>query len=106
MKLGALGQRFLDRTQPSLEAQLTNLADEIAYNSHDVDDGLRSGLISVDSLTEIALFREQYDTVRQLYPDLPPRRTIHEVVRRLIGCPVIDLGETSISRLYAITEPR
>ena len=99
MLLGALGQRFLDRTQPSLEAQLTNLADEIAYNSHDVDDGLRSGLISVDSLTEIALFREQYDTVRRLYPGLPPRRTIHEVVRRLIGCQVIDLVETSIANL-------
>ena len=101
MKLGQVGQRFLDRTQPSLEAQLTNLADEIAYNSHDVDDGLRSGLISVDSLTEITLFREQYDTVRQLYPDLSPRRTIHEVVRRLIGCQVIDLVETSIANLEA-----
>jgi len=101
MKLGTLGQRFLERTQPSLEAQLTNLADEIAYNSHDVDDGLRSGLISVDSLTEITLFREQYDTVRQLYPGLPPRRTIHEVVRRLIGCQVIDLVETSIANLEA-----
>ncbi|MGD8631314.1 MAG: deoxyguanosinetriphosphate triphosphohydrolase [Gammaproteobacteria bacterium] len=101
MKLGPLGQRFLDRTQPSLEAQLTNLADEIAYNSHDVDDGLRSGLISVESLTEITLFREQYDAVRRLYPDLPPRRTIHEVVRRLIGCQVIDLVETSIANLEA-----
>ena len=101
MKLGVLGQRFLERTQPSLEAQLTNLADEIAYNSHDVDDGLRSGLISVESLTEISLFREQYDTVRQLYPGLPPRRTIHEVVRRLIGCQVIDLVETSITNLSA-----
>jgi dGTPase len=102
MLLGALGQRFLDRTQPSLEAQLTNLADDIAYNSHDVDDGLRSGLISVDSLTEIALFREQYDTVRRLYPGLPPRRTIHEVVRRLIGCQVIDLVETSIANLETV----
>ena len=102
MLLGALGQRFLDRTQPSLEAQLTNLADEIAYNSHDVDDGLRSGLINVDSLTEIALFREQYDTVRRLYPGLPPRRTIHEVVRRLIGCQVIDLVETSIANLETV----
>jgi dGTPase len=100
-KLGPLGQRFLDRTQPSLEAQLTNLADEIAYNSHDVDDGLRSGLISVDTLREITLFREQYETVRQLYPELPPRRTIHEVVRRLIGCQVIDLVETSIANLEA-----
>jgi dGTPase len=103
--LGALGQRFLDRTQPSLEAQLTNLADEIAYNSHDVDDGLRSGLISVDSLKEVILFREQYEMVRDLYPELPPRRTIHEVVRRLIGCQVIDLVETSIANLE-VAAPR
>ena len=93
--LGELGRRFIEKLQPSLEAQLTNLADEIAYNSHDVDDGLRSGLIDVEELTEVTLFREQYETVRSLYPDLAPRRTIHEVVRRLIGCQVIDLVETS-----------
>jgi len=97
--LGELGERFLKQLQPSLEAQLTNLADEIAYNSHDVDDGLRSGLIDVDALTEVALFREQYDIVRTRYPQLAPRRTIHEVVRRLIGCQVIDLVETSANRL-------
>ena len=94
--LGKLGRRFIEKLQPSLEAQLTNLADEIAYNSHDVDDGLRSGLIDVEALTEIALFREQYDIVRTKYPQLAPRRTIHEVVRRLIGCQVIDLVETSL----------
>ena len=97
--LGELGQRFLQRRQPSLEAQLTNLADEIAYNSHDVDDGLRAGLIDVEALCEVDLFREQYDSVRQLYPQLAPRRTIHEVVRRLIGCQVIDLVETSQAAL-------
>jgi dGTPase len=99
--LGELGRRFLQRTEPSLEAQLTNLADEIAYNSHDVDDGLRSGLIDVDSLCEVALFREQYEIVRDSYPQLAPRRTIHEVVRRLIGCQVIDLVETSTAHLGA-----
>ncbi|MDH3980005.1 MAG: deoxyguanosinetriphosphate triphosphohydrolase [Gammaproteobacteria bacterium] len=97
--LGELGERFIQRTQPSLEAQLTNLADEIAYNSHDVDDGLRSGLIDVDALCEVVLFREQYEIVRAKYPQLAPRRTIHEVVRRLIGCQVIDLVETSAERL-------
>jgi dGTPase len=97
--LGELGERFLGRLQPTLEAQLTNLADEIAYNSHDVDDGLRSGLIDVEGLTEVALFREQYDIVRGHYPQLAARRTIHEVVRRLIGCQVIDLVETSAARL-------
>ena len=97
--LGDIGRRFIDKTQPSLEAQLTNLADEIAYNSHDVDDGLRSGLITVEALNTVTLFREQYETVRSLYPELAPRRTIHEVVRRLIGCQVIDLVETSKASL-------
>ncbi len=97
--LGELGRRFIDKHQPSLEAQLTNLADEIAYNSHDVDDGLRSGLIEVEALNEVALFREQYEIVRHDYPALPPRRTIHEVVRRLINCQVTDLVETSINSL-------
>jgi dGTPase len=97
--LGELGRRFIEKQQPSLEAQLTNLADEIAYNSHDVDDGLRSGLIDVDALNEVELFHEQHETVCRLYPDLPPRRIIHEIVRRLIGCQVIDLVETSTRKL-------
>ena len=97
--LGELGRRFLETGQPSLEAQLTNLADEIAYNSHDVDDGLRSGLITVDELNGIALFRAQYDEVRTHYPVLSPRRTIHEVVRRIINRQVVDLIETSACRL-------
>jgi len=97
--LDDIGRRFIEKLQPSLEAQLTNLADEIAYNSHDVDDGLRSGLITVEALNTVSLFREQYETVRSLYPELAPRRTIHEVVRRLIGCQVIDLVETSKANL-------
>jgi dGTPase len=97
--LGDLGRRFIEKHQPSLEAQLTNLADEIAYNSHDVDDGLRSGLIEVEALNEVTLFREQYEIVRHNYPALPPRRTIHEVVRRLINRQVTDLVETSVARL-------
>ncbi|MFP5506839.1 MAG: deoxyguanosinetriphosphate triphosphohydrolase [Gammaproteobacteria bacterium] len=98
-ELGELGQRFLDRTQPNLEAQLTNLADEIAYNSHDVDDGLRARLIDIDALIETRLFGEQYAEVRAAYPDLPARRTVHEVVRRIINRQVVDLVETSLACL-------
>jgi dGTPase len=100
-ELGELGRRFLDKRQPSLEAQLTNLADEIAYNSHDVDDGLRSGLISLEQLQEIGLFAEHHAEVERNYPDLPARRVIHEVVRRIIGQQVGDLVETSIRRIEA-----
>jgi len=98
-ELGDVGKRFLDRLQPGLEAQLTNLADEIAYNSHDVDDGLRAELIHIDQLNEVPLFHAQYQEVRQLYPDLSQRRVIHEVVRRLINCQVVDLVQTSMARL-------
>ncbi len=93
--LGDIGARFLNKQQPGLEAQLTNLADEIAYNSHDVDDGLRAGLIDIEQLRAIALFNDQYEEVRQRYPGLSQRRVIHEVVRRLINCQVIDLVQTS-----------
>ncbi|BAZ92480.1 dGTP triphosphohydrolase [Thiohalobacter thiocyanaticus] len=99
--LGEIGERFLNRRQPGLEAQLTNLADEIAYNSHDVDDGLRAGLITLEQLNAIDLFREQYEEVRRRYPQLPERRSIHEVVRRLINCQAVDLIETSRARLDA-----
>ena len=93
--LGEVGRRFLDGTQPSLEAQMVDLADQIAYNNHDVDDGLRAGLIDLDQLRGITLFREQYDAVAAAHPRLPERRRIHEVVRRMINRQVVDLLETS-----------
>ncbi|MCG2584915.1 deoxyguanosinetriphosphate triphosphohydrolase [Massilia sp. TS11] len=98
-QLGAVGQRFLDKTQPSLEAQLTNLADEIAYNSHDVDDGLRSGLITIEQLQEVALFARQWQDVQAKYPGLSGRRAIYETVRRLITVMADDLITTSAALL-------
>jgi dGTPase len=83
-KLGELGLRFLERRQPSLEAQVANLSDEIAYNNHDVDDGLRAGLIDIEDLRELAIFRRQYLLVTERYPGLSTRRLVHEVVRRMI----------------------
>lgn len=100
-ELGELGERFLKSQQPGLEAQLANLADEIAYNNHDIDDGLRAGLITVDELQEIDLFADQHREVRRSYPALSQRRTIHEVVRRMINRQVVDLTETSRARLLA-----
>jgi dGTPase len=98
-ELGDVGERFLKRQQPALEAQLTNLADEIAYNSHDVDDGLRAQLIDIDQLRGIPLFNDQYQQVEERYPDLSERRIIHEVVRRLINCQVVDLVQTTKERM-------
>jgi dGTPase len=97
--LGELGERFLEKNQASLEAQSCDLADEIAYNNHDVDDGLRYGLINIEQLLEIQLFREQYDNVNQLYPALNERRQIHEIIRRVINRMVVDLIETSKEKL-------
>ncbi|MFW2374890.1 MAG: deoxyguanosinetriphosphate triphosphohydrolase, partial [Gammaproteobacteria bacterium] len=93
--LGELGQRFLERNQPALEAQVCDLADEIAYNNHDIDDGLRYGLITLPQMMEIQLFREQYDKVEALYPGLTERRQIHEIIRRMINVMAVDLIETS-----------
>jgi dGTPase len=100
-ELGELGRRFLDRTQPGLEAQLVNIADEIAYNNHDVDDGLRSGLITIDQLQSVRLFAGQYRSVVERYPGLPERRAVHETVRRMIGQVVTDLIEESRRRIVA-----
>ncbi len=94
-KLGLLGQRFIDRRQPSLEAQLANIADEIAYNNHDLDDGLRAGLLSLDELAEVAIFQRHYEQVLKRYPGLTGRRLIHETVRRMINEVVTDLIDTS-----------
>ncbi len=90
-RLGALGERFIKREQPGLEAQLANLADEIAYNNHDVDDGLRAGLITIEELREAQLFRRQYDRITARHPELGGRRLVHEVVRHMIDYVVTDL---------------
>lgn len=104
-QLGDVGERFLKKQQPSLEAQVTNLADEIAYNNHDVDDGLRSGLITLEQLSEVQIFAEHLQLVRKLYPALEGRRLIHETVRRMINAQVVDLCQHS-SQLIAAANPQ
>jgi len=94
-RLGDLGERFIKRRQPSLEAQLSNLADEIAYNNHDVADGLRAGLISLDDLAAVELFESQHHKVLAKYRTLPERKVIHETIRRVINHVVSDLIRTT-----------
>ena len=101
LRLGDVGERFLNRHQPGLEAQLANFADEIAYNNHDIDDGIRAGLISVDELLCIPLFAEHHAAVIARYPGLAGRRLVYEVLRGMINHMVIDLIETSAARLGA-----
>ena len=94
-ELGDVGRRFIEKKQPNLEAQVANLADEIAYNNHDVDDGLRSGFIGLDALRELRLFGKQYNEVMQRHPQISERVRIHEIVRRMINYLVVDLVENS-----------
>jgi dGTPase len=99
--LGPLGERFLQRTQPSLEAQIANLADEIAYNNHDVDDGIRSGLLTLEQLLEVRIVARHAATVRAAYPGIEGRRLVHETVRRMINTLVTDLIVDSRTRIAA-----
>ncbi len=95
LQLGEIGRRFIDRKQPGLEAQLANLADEIAYNNHDIDDGLRSGLLTVEQLGEVALYARHRAQVEQEFAGIGGRRAINETVRRMINALVVDLIRTS-----------
>ena len=100
-ELGDIGRRFLDREQPGLEAQIANIADAIAYNNHDVDDGIRAGLLSIEQLRDQSLFAQGYEAVRRRYPDLEDRRLVYETIRRMIGAVVTDLIETTRANIDA-----
>jgi len=100
-QLGDVGKRFLEKTSPSLEAQLTNYADEIAYNNHDIDDGLRSGLITIEQLSKVELFAHNLAEVKTKYPKLENKRLIHETVRRMINTLVVDLCTQSAKNIAA-----
>ncbi|MGS0741905.1 deoxyguanosinetriphosphate triphosphohydrolase [Glaciimonas sp. GG7] len=100
-RLGDIGQRFLQRKQPTLEAQVANLADEIAYNNHDIDDGLRSGLLTIEQMMEIDFFARHSREVETTFPGLRGRRAINETVRRMINALINDLIDTSRLRIMA-----
>jgi dGTPase len=97
--LGEVGERFVRKQSPSLEAQTANLADEIAYNNHDVDDGVRSGLLDMEQLAGVTIFARHMRAVLRQYPRLPPRRLRHETVRRMIDTLVTDLIRTSAENI-------
>ena len=93
--LGDVGERFLKRRRPSLEAQIANLADEIAYNNHDIDDGLRSGLLQMEQLSGVRIVARHLRAVLREHPRVTGRRLVHETVRRMIGTLVTDLFRAS-----------
>ncbi|OIQ89479.1 deoxyguanosinetriphosphate triphosphohydrolase [mine drainage metagenome] len=98
-RLGDVAERFLHGGQPSLEAQITNLADEIAYNNHDIDDGLRSGLLELDELEAVPFFGGHLHAVRGAYPKLAPKRVIAETIRRMIAALIADLIDATEARI-------
>ena len=98
---GGVARRFIDGTQPSLEAQLANLADEIAYNAHDIDDGVRSGLLTLAQVAEVPLFARHLRTVRAEYPRLAERRTLYEAIRRMLSAQIYDVIDATGAALAA-----
>jgi dGTPase len=100
---GGVGRRFLERLQPALEAQLCNLADEIAYNAHDIDDGVRSGLITLEQLASVPLFEEhRRQALREharLAEPLARRRLLYESIRRMLSAQVYDVIAATGERL-------
>ena len=99
---GGVAQRFIHQhdtkqhwLQPSLEAQLANLADEIAYNAHDIDDGVRSGLLSLEQLQQVALFKQYCNEALAQHPTLKGRRLLFEAIRLMLSAQVYDVMEAT-----------
>ena len=101
-KLGTIGERFIRKEQPSIEAQIVNIADEIAYINHDIDDGFRSGLLSIETLMTNVLFKLCADDVYASFPKINDEIFINEVVRRMINLMVSDLITTSTENIQKL----
>ena len=102
-----VAERFLEKSKgcsPSLEAQLCNLADNIAYNAHDIDDGVRSGLLSLDQLSDCSLFEAYYEEALLQYPQLTGRRLLFEAIRRMLSAQVYDVIAATTANI-AQTQP-
>lgn len=98
---GGVAQRFLHGGSPSLEAQLCNLADEIAYNAHDIDDGVRSGLLRMEQLAAVPLFTRYQRQALAEHPALGGRRLLFESIRLMLSAQVYDVIDTSRARISA-----
>ena len=99
LKLGEVGKRFIQKKQPSLEAQLVNFADEIAYNHHDIDDGFRSGLLIFDQLQDVPFFKEIALKVKSESPSINNRQCMRVTIRRMMNIFVMDLCHESQVRI-------
>ena len=93
--LGEVGRRFIDKKQSSLEAQLTNVCDEIAYNNHDIQDGVKAKKIFIEQLETLPIFSNQMKIVLKKYPKLNGSKIINETVRLIINLLINDLISNS-----------
>ncbi|MDC1311092.1 deoxyguanosinetriphosphate triphosphohydrolase [Burkholderiales bacterium] len=103
-ELGEVGKRFIENRRPSLEAQLANVADGLAYNNHDIDDGLRSGLLNLTHMSDLPVFGQHLKAVANEYPNIEEPRRVSEAIRRTVNSFVIDLTEES-ARLIREAKP-
>jgi dGTPase len=83
-QLGALGERFINKTQPSLEAQVVDVADGIAYNIHDLEDGYRSGILTVEMMCEVGLFEQIFSEMQKIEKDASEKIRVYETLRRMM----------------------
>ena len=94
-KLGPIANKFIEKKQSSLEAQLTNMCDEIAYNNHDIQDGIRAKKIFIEQLEDLPIFSNQMKAVLKKHPKLPVSKIVNETVRKIINLLVNDLINNS-----------
>lgn len=99
---GGVAWRFLHGQQPSLEAQLCNLADEVAYNAHDVDDGVRSGLVTLEQLEAVPLVCRYLRATLQQHPSLQGKRLLAETIRRMLSDQVYDIIDSTRAALREV----
>ncbi|MDH5526012.1 MAG: deoxyguanosinetriphosphate triphosphohydrolase [Nitrospirota bacterium] len=92
---------FCAENGPSLEAQVANQADEIAYNNHDIDDAINAGIITLDDMRQVSVFARQHDRVLERWPEAPPRKQLYETIRRLISYLITDLVGHTLERIEA-----
>ena len=101
--LGEIGLRFINNQRPSLEAQIANVADEIAYNHHDIDDGLRSELIDIKEFCQLSLAKSESEIINKEYKNINKRQFINEIVRRMINQFVNDIVMKSSNLINEIS---
>jgi dGTPase len=98
-QLGDIGRRFLDQKQPSLEAQIVNIADEIAYCHHDIDDGFRSKILTLKDLQALELFNRFYELVKKLHGLISDDQMMNESLRRMMQFIIVDLCQSSLEKI-------